>query len=245
MWRGVRLAAILGILTLCVAGLGAAAPARAEAGDGIGSRPLLRFAAASVRGAYARPAQIRSTYVRSTYVRNARVRRAHMRDAHVRAAHIRTAPIRAVSVFEAGYGIFAAPLRSLMPARLIERETAPSGPVHVQVSLGSQVMTVSVGGEALYRWPISSGRVGYNTPHGTYHPQRLATMWRSHKYHMSPMPHSIFFRGGFAIHGTYATAYLGARASHGCIRLSPGNAAALFSLVRGAGFGRTRITISG
>ena len=137
-------------------------------------------------------------------------------------------------------------LRSGLPARLIERET-PSygGPVSVQVSLGAQAMTVSVGGEVLYRWAISSGRIGYSTPHGTYHPQRLATMWRSRKYHMSPMPYSIFFRGGYAIHGTYATAYLGARASHGCIRLSPGNAATLFSLVRGAGFGRTRITISG
>jgi lipoprotein-anchoring transpeptidase ErfK/SrfK len=106
-------------------------------------------------------------------------------------------------------------------------------------------MTVMVGGEVAYRWPISSGRIGYSTPHGTYRPQRLAVMWRSHRYHMSPMPHSIFFRGGYAIHGTYATAYLGARASHGCIRLSPGHAATLFSLVQSAGFGHTRITITG
>jgi lipoprotein-anchoring transpeptidase ErfK/SrfK len=70
-------------------------------------------------------------------------------------------------------------------------------------------------------------------------------MWRSRRYHMSPMPYSIFFRGGYAIHGTYETRHLGARASHGCIRLSPGHAAALFSLVRGAGLGRTRISITG
>ncbi|MFI5011083.1 MAG: L,D-transpeptidase [Hyphomicrobiales bacterium] len=136
-------------------------------------------------------------------------------------------------------------LQSSVAAKLTERGVPYGGPVAVQVSLGSQAMTVSVGGEVVYRWPISSGRIGYATPHGTYHPQRLATMWRSRKYHMSPMPYSIFFRGGYAIHGTYATAYLGARASHGCIRLSPGHAATLFSLVRGAGFGRTRITITG
>jgi lipoprotein-anchoring transpeptidase ErfK/SrfK len=130
-------------------------------------------------------------------------------------------------------------------ARPTERRALPSGSVAVYVSLGSQTMTVSVGGEVLYRWPISSGRIGYSTPHGTYHPQRLAVMWRSHRFHMSPMPYSIFFRGGYAIHGTYATAYLGSRASHGCIRLSPGHAATLFSLVRGSGFGRTRITIAG
>jgi hypothetical protein len=142
-------------------------------------------------------------------------------------------------------GWFGGPSRASRPARLTERGSEPGGSVAVYVSLGSQTMTVSVGGEVLYRWPISSGRIGYSTPHGTYHPQRLAVMWRSHRFHMSPMPYSIFFRGGYAIHGTYATAYLGSRASHGCIRLSPGHAAALFSLVRGTGFGRTRITIAG
>ena len=129
--------------------------------------------------------------------------------------------------------------------RPVERDYPYGGPVTVRISLGAQIMTVSVGGEVVYRWPISSGRIGYTTPHGTYGPQRLAIMWRSKKYHYSPMPYSIFFRGGYAIHGTYETAYLGARASHGCIRLSPAHAATLFSLVRGAGFGRTRIVITG
>ena len=27
-------------------------------------------------------------------------------------------------------------------------------------------------------------------------------MWYSRKYDMSPMPYSVFFRGGYAIHGT-------------------------------------------
>jgi hypothetical protein len=143
-------------------------------------------------------------------------------------------------------GFFGGPPRATYRrARLTERGSEPGGPVYVHVSLGSQTMTVSVGGEVVYRWAISSGRIGYSTPHGVYRPQRLAVMWRSRRYHMSPMPYSIFFRGGYAIHGTYETRHLGARASHGCIRLSPGHAAALFSLVRGAGLGRTRISISG
>ena len=141
--------------------------------------------------------------------------------------------------------IFGGPVRHTRPARPAEGAYRPRGPVSVHVSLGSQTMTVAIGGEVVYRWPVSSGRIGYSTPHGTYHPQRLAVMWRSHRFHMSPMPYSIFFRGGYAIHGTYATAYLGSRASHGCIRLSPGHAATLFSLVRSSGFGRTRITIAG
>ena len=57
------------------------------------------------------------------------------------------------------------------------------------------------------------------------------------------MPHSIFFRGGYAIHATNAVKALGRPASHGCIRLSPKNAATLFTLVREHGLGDTRISI--
>jgi len=224
MWRRFRLAAIVGVVALCLANFGAIAHAQAR--DAIGSRPQLH---------HAKTHHAKARYAKVHYAK------AHHTHAHYARAQYPQASLRAAPQATT----FGAPAGPLMQARLFERETIPSGPVNIRVSLGAQAMTVSVGGEVLYRWPISSGRIGYNTPHGTYHPQRLAVMWRSHKFHMSPMPHSIFFRGGYAIHGTYATAYLGARASHGCIRLSPGHAATLFSLVRGAGMSHTRITISG
>ena len=78
---------------------------------------------------------------------------------------------------------------------------------------------------------------------GTYQPQRLEKSWFSRKYDMSPMPHAIFFHGGYAIHGTYYVSRLGRRASHGCVRLSPANAATLFSLVQKKGNGSTRIVV--
>jgi hypothetical protein len=59
---------------------------------------------------------------------------------------------------------------------------------------------------------------------------------------MSPMPYSIFFAGGYAIHGTYSVAQLGRPASHGCIRLSPGHAQQLFQMVKAEG---ASISISG
>jgi lipoprotein-anchoring transpeptidase ErfK/SrfK len=62
--------------------------------------------------------------------------------------------------------------------------------------------------------------------------QRMERMWYSRKYDMSPMPHSLFFEGGLAIHGTSAVRQLGRPASHGCVRLSPRNAQTLFELVR-------------
>jgi lipoprotein-anchoring transpeptidase ErfK/SrfK len=58
------------------------------------------------------------------------------------------------------------------------------------------------------------------------------------------MPHSVFFLGGYAIHGTYYVKSLGRPASHGCVRLHPDNAAALFDLVRSAGMSNTQIIVS-
>ena len=86
-----------------------------------------------------------------------------------------------------------------------------------------------------YVWPISSGRAGHRTPRGVFHPQRLYTMVHSAKYDNAPMPHSIFFYGQYAIHGTNAVGALGSPASHGCIRLSPAHAAALFAMVQAQG----------
>ena len=63
--------------------------------------------------------------------------------------------------------------------------------------------------------------------------------------HNSPMPHSIFFHRGYAIHGSYDINRLGGPASHGCIRLHPANAAALFDLVRSEGVAATTIVVSG
>ena len=107
--------------------------------------------------------------------------------------------------------------------------------VDIQVDLGSQTMTVRNGAGETYVWPISSARQGYVTPRGVYRPTSMATMHYSRKYHMSPMPHSIFFRGGYAIHGTNEARALGRPASHGCVRLSKANAATLFSMVKAEG----------
>jgi lipoprotein-anchoring transpeptidase ErfK/SrfK len=54
----------------------------------------------------------------------------------------------------------------------------------------------------------------------------------------------VFFHGGYAIHATGAIRNLGRPASHGCVRLHPSNAAALYSLVQQYGPRRTRITLT-
>ncbi len=121
--------------------------------------------------------------------------------------------------------------------------TAASADVRVHIDKSSQTMSVYVNGQLHDRWPVSTGKRGYGTPSGTYRAQRLAKRHYSSKYNGAPMHNAVFFRGGYAIHGTSEVGRLGSPASHGCVRLHPSHAAELYSLVQSSG-GRTRITIS-
>ncbi len=122
--------------------------------------------------------------------------------------------------------------------------TAAAAEIVVAVDKTAQQLTVSVDGFTRYQWPVSTARWGYRTPNGTYRPQWLARKWFSTIYDNSPMPYSIFFNGGYAIHGSYEIRRLGRPASHGCIRLHPDNAAVLFALVK-EHMQDTRIVVSG
>jgi lipoprotein-anchoring transpeptidase ErfK/SrfK len=116
--------------------------------------------------------------------------------------------------------------------------------VVVHIDKSSQRMAVSVDGAMRYNWPVSTGRDGYGTPSGTFHPQSMMRSYFSRKYYNAPMPHAIFFYYGFAIHGTNDISRLGGPASHGCVRLHPSHAAALFVLVQRNGPHNTLIEIS-
>jgi len=116
--------------------------------------------------------------------------------------------------------------------------------VMARIDLSEQTMNVYVNGFYYAHWKVSTARRGYRTPTGTYTAKWLARMHYSKKYHHSPMPNSIFFYGGYAIHGTYATRWLGRPASHGCVRLHPKHAAKLFALVKEYGLKNTLITIT-
>ena len=113
----------------------------------------------------------------------------------------------------------------------------------VNISKSQQRVAVIVNGSEAYRWPVSTGRRGYATPSGVYHPERLERHWYSRKYENSPMPWSVFFHRGYAMHGTMEAYNLGHAASHGCVRLRPDHARTLFGLVKRAGANHTRIVV--
>jgi lipoprotein-anchoring transpeptidase ErfK/SrfK len=116
----------------------------------------------------------------------------------------------------------------------------------ITINKVSQKMTVELDGRTKYKWPVSTGAPGYETPSGSFKPFRLEKEHYSKEWDDAPMPHSIFFTTrGHAVHGSYHVKSLGRRASHGCVRLHPDNAAKLFALVSETGMSRTSVVVRG
>jgi len=113
-----------------------------------------------------------------------------------------------------------------------------------KVDISAQTMDIFVHGVKQYTFPVSTGKRGYYTPTGSYLPQRIHRMWYSRKYKMTPMPYSIFFKGGYAIHATKEVKRLGRPASHGCVRLANAHAKTLYKLVKKYGLYQTRIIVT-
>ena len=115
--------------------------------------------------------------------------------------------------------------------------------VVVSISKSQQRLAVVVDGAETYRWPVSTGKRGYETPAGKFRPTRLERHWYSRQYELTPMPWAMFFHRGYAVHATMEAYNLGHVASHGCVRLRPDNAAILYSLMRRQGLNNTKVVV--
>src|SRR6204780_4377329 len=139
--------------------------------------------------------------------------------------------------------VLAAGVGGLPPAVLGPPANAE---IVVNIDKTTQTMSVTVDGAPRYIWPVSTGRPGYDTPNGTFRPNRMDADHLSQEWDNAPMPHAIFFdMNGHAIHGFFDVKHLGLPVSHGCVRLSPDNAATLFALVKAEGMSQTTVTVSG
>jgi lipoprotein-anchoring transpeptidase ErfK/SrfK len=118
-----------------------------------------------------------------------------------------------------------------------------TGKIVARIDISKQRMMVLVDGRETFEWKVSTAGKGYVTPTGSFKPTRMHKMWYSRKYDNAPMPHSVFFHGGYAVHATPHVKRLGSPASHGCIRLHPDNASDVYQLVQAFGPSNTSIVI--
>ena len=140
--------------------------------------------------------------------------------------------------------MFAAPASAQISSSSESQDT--SSKIHVTIDKSRQKMTVGLDGVTKYEWPVSTGKAGYSTPSGTYTATSMNEIWYSKEWDSAPMPHSVFFRkDGYAIHGSLEVRNLGRPASHGCVRISPENAATFFALVKKVGLKNTEVVLTG
>jgi lipoprotein-anchoring transpeptidase ErfK/SrfK len=112
-----------------------------------------------------------------------------------------------------------------------------------KVDISQQKMKVYKGGKLIHKWKVSTGKKGFSTPTGIFKPTIMEKMHLSRQYNNAPMPYSVFFNGGIAIHGTKSVRRLGRRASHGCVRVKTPHAKQLYALVQKSGRDNSYIEI--
>ncbi len=133
-----------------------------------------------------------------------------------------------------------------LAAALILPAVPASASILITIDKSAQEMSVAVDGAQRYVWPVSTGRPGYDTPNGTFKPNRMDADHYSQEWDNAPMPHAIFFDlDGHAIHGFFDVKHLGRAVSHGCVRLSPDHAQTLFNMVKAQGMSDTKVVVAG
>ena len=107
----------------------------------------------------------------------------------------------------------------------------------IDIDLSQQVLVAYVGRRPVYATLVSTGKHG-RTPRGTFRvwAKIAATNMgsrpgESHQYQLWDVPWTVFFKGAYALHGTYWHDRFGYRKSAGCVNLSPRDARALFRFV--------------
>ncbi len=106
----------------------------------------------------------------------------------------------------------------------------PDGPLVLNVSLRRQRISVYDANGLLTEAPISSGRIGYNTPTGVFSILQKNRTHFSNLYDSAPMPNMQRITwSGVALHAGQLPGY---PASHGCIRLPHAFSRKLFEITK-------------
>jgi hypothetical protein len=101
----------------------------------------------------------------------------------------------------------------------------------LDIDLDEQILTAYRGRTPIYTTLVSAGVWKYPTPHGSfriYHKVAQANMksdpTADEQYRADHVPWSMYFKKGYALHGTYWHDGFGHPRSHGCINLAPKDA---------------------
>ena len=111
----------------------------------------------------------------------------------------------------------------------------PSGAKWIHVDLPEQTLVAYEGKRPIYATVISSGKEGYEPPTGLFQVQQkyISTTMNATDpidgfYEVEEVPWTLYYHGGYALHGAYWHTDFGKVRSHGCTNIAPVDARWLY-----------------
>ncbi|MDZ7961310.1 MAG: L,D-transpeptidase [Aulosira sp. DedQUE10] len=101
----------------------------------------------------------------------------------------------------------------------------------IQINLSKQRLIAWEGKTPVYATMISTGKKSTPTRIGTFKIQskHKSTRMRGRDYDVPDVPYTMYYQGGYGIHGAYWHKKFGTPVSHGCINVAPNHAKWLFN----------------
>lgn len=111
----------------------------------------------------------------------------------------------------------------------------PEGGKWIHVDLDQQTLVAYEGDEPVYATVISSGKEGYEPPTGLFQVEQkyISTTMNATDpidgfYEVEEVPWTLYYHGGYALHGAYWHTDFGKVRSHGCTNIAPADARWLY-----------------
>ncbi|MEM7153657.1 MAG: L,D-transpeptidase [Myxococcota bacterium] len=156
-------------------------------------------------------------------------------EIYVEPTPVKTASGTFYELVDGGY-VSSRHIRRWEPVTDLGDPTLAQGERWLDVDVDQQTLTVMEGDTPVYTTLISSGLKG-PTPTGLFrinekeaYGSMSSAPGASDVYAVEAVPYVQYFHGGIALHSAYWHDRFGHRASHGCINLSPRDAAYVYSL---------------
>jgi lipoprotein-anchoring transpeptidase ErfK/SrfK len=101
----------------------------------------------------------------------------------------------------------------------------------IQIDLAKQRLIAWEGGKPVYAVIISTGKKSTPTRIGTFEilSKHRSDRMRGSDYDVPDVPYTMYYYGGYAIHGAYWHRRFGTPVSHGCINVAVNHAKWLFN----------------
>ena len=109
------------------------------------------------------------------------------------------------------------------PAPVVFRTDAPAdGKKWIEIDISGQHLTAWQGDVPVFETTVSTGKPGHRTLPGVFHVYRKyeQTRMTGADYDTPDVPWTMYYSGGFAIHGAYWHNNFGTPVSHGCVNLA-------------------------